>query len=267
MNDDPVADQSIGDHGAGADRAIAADPHLGTDHGVRADHGAAADLGARPDRRAGFDGDAVFQPRGGMHMGGRRIVRPHRARMAAAHAETTPARPQRKRETVPARPARRRGPASHAPAPRWSGRRRHGSGRPRRQSGHCRESSDRDGAARSSERNIDDAARGSGVGSSAPVKAAISASVRPRVCRWNTGSLMPPVPCRQPRSRSELRAAAEPEELRTVVARLGQGIGKIEAQRPERGIPDETHTDRRAHRRRRRPASVSPVTAQEVSDL
>src|SRR5664279_4455728 len=88
----------------------------------------------------------------------------------------------------------------------------------------------------------------SGAGAVAPVKAAISASVRPRVCRWNTGSLMPPVPCRPARSRSELRAAAEAEELRLVVACLGQRVGKIKPQRPEWGIPDQAHADRRANR-------------------
>src|SRR5665213_1690077 len=70
-----------------------------------------------------------------------------------------------------------------------------------------------------------------GAGGVAPVNMAISASVRPRPCRWNTGSLMM---CRLARPRSELRAAAEAEELRTVVACFGQGIGQVDAQRPER---------------------------------
>src|ERR1700687_2942281 len=88
----------------------------------------------------------------------------------------------------------------------------------------------------------------SGAGAVAPVKTAISASVRPRVRRWNTGSLIPPVPCRQARSRAELRAAAAAEDLRTVEDLLVQIIGKINPQRPEWVIPDEAHADRRANR-------------------
>src|SRR6185437_3177940 len=85
-------------------------------------------------------------------------------------------------------------------------------------------------------------------GAAAPVNAAISANVRPCACLWNSGSLMPSLPCRHARPRSELGAAAEAEELRTIVARLGQGVGKIETQRPERRVPDQAHADRRSDR-------------------
>src|SRR5665647_120340 len=78
-------------------------------------------------------------------------------------------------------------------------------------------------------------------GSVAPAKVAISSKARPLLCRRNTGSLIPPVPCRQPRPRSEPRAAAEAEDLRAVVALLRHGVGEIEAQRTERSIPDQAH--------------------------
>src|ERR1039457_3820905 len=69
MNDDPVADQRVADDRSGPDRAIAPDAHLGSDYRRRPHDAAAADFRARPDHRAGLDGDAVFQPRGRMHMG------------------------------------------------------------------------------------------------------------------------------------------------------------------------------------------------------
>src|SRR5208283_6159036 len=68
MNDDPVADQRVGDGRSRADRAIAPDTHFGSDHRRRADDAAGADFGARPDHRAGLDGDAVFRPRGRIYV-------------------------------------------------------------------------------------------------------------------------------------------------------------------------------------------------------
>src|SRR5665213_1333418 len=94
----------------------------------------------------------------------------------------------------------------------------------------------------------------SGFDATAPVSATISSSVRPRVSRRNTGSLIPLVPCRlQTPRRLEFRATAEPENLRTVAnfrpakrsrAVFLQRIGQIEAQRTKRRIPDQPHTDR-----------------------
>src|SRR3974390_1873683 len=81
-----------------------------------------------------------------------------------------------------------------------------------------------------------------------PVKAAISASVRPCACRKNTGSLMPTMPCRQASSTSELCAAAEAEELGSVVRLFGHRVSEVEAQRTERRIQDQTHTDRCSYR-------------------
>src|SRR5664280_672368 len=75
MDDDPVADQRVGDHRPAADRAIAPYPYLGSDHRRRPDDAAAADFGARSNYRARFDGDAAFQPRARMHMGARHIAR------------------------------------------------------------------------------------------------------------------------------------------------------------------------------------------------
>jgi hypothetical protein len=40
-------------------------------------------------------------------------------------------------------------------------------------------------------------------------------------------------------------AAAEPEDLRLVVGRLGHRVGEIEPQGPERRIPDQAGADRR----------------------
>src|SRR6185503_34964 len=99
------------------------------------------------------------------------------------------------------------------------------------------------------------AANASG-GASAPASSAISASVRPRDCRRKTGSLIAhQCPCRQPRPGSESGAAAEPEDLRLVahlisadsgLAVLGERIGEVEAQRSERGIPEQADARGRA---------------------
>src|SRR3974390_1541152 len=77
-----------------------------------------------------------------------------------------------------------------------------------------------------------------------PVKAAISVSVRPYACRENNGSLMPTMPCHEASSTSELCAAAEAEELGSVVRLFGQRVSEVEAQRTERRIPDQTQTHR-----------------------
>src|SRR3972149_9329641 len=69
MDDNAVADQRGGERRPGANRTVAPDPHLGPDHGIGSDHGSGADLGAGTHHRAGLDGDAVFPPRGCMHMG------------------------------------------------------------------------------------------------------------------------------------------------------------------------------------------------------
>ena len=68
MNNDAVADQSMGDHRAGADRTLAADAHLGADRRAGADKRTGADFGAWADDRARIDDDAVFQARLRMHM-------------------------------------------------------------------------------------------------------------------------------------------------------------------------------------------------------
>src|SRR5690349_17265486 len=57
VDDDPIADQGIGQARSGSNRTVASYPHIGADNGVRSDHGAATDLGARPDHGAGFDAD------------------------------------------------------------------------------------------------------------------------------------------------------------------------------------------------------------------
>src|SRR5665213_3080472 len=61
MNDDPVADQRVGDDGSRPDRTMASDAHLGADDCRCPDDGAGADFDPRPDHRAGLDGDAAFE--------------------------------------------------------------------------------------------------------------------------------------------------------------------------------------------------------------
>src|SRR6478752_1477163 len=58
MQNDAVADQSMGNRDVRADRAITADPNVGTDRGLRADQRSSADFGTRSDRRPRIDGDA-----------------------------------------------------------------------------------------------------------------------------------------------------------------------------------------------------------------
>src|ERR1043165_3512405 len=65
MNDDAIADQTMGDRRIGADGAIAADPHLRADHRIGADNRAAADFGLCSDHSAGLNGGAVFDARTG----------------------------------------------------------------------------------------------------------------------------------------------------------------------------------------------------------
>src|SRR3974377_19515 len=77
-----------------------------------------------------------------------------------------------------------------------------------------------------------------------PVRGPTPASGRPAAGRKNPGSLMPTMPCRQASSTSELCAAAEAEELGSVVRLFGHRVSEVEAQRTRRRIPDQTHTDR-----------------------
>src|SRR5262252_4116889 len=80
----------------------------------------------------------------------------------------------------------------------------------------------------------------------APVRAAISRTLSPLPRLKKKGSLMP-VPIAAPQPRSEFRAAAEAELLDPVVGLLRERECIIEAQRPERGFPNQTHTDRTAN--------------------
>src|SRR5690348_2748532 len=83
---------------------------------------------------------------------------------------------------------------------------------------------------------------------SAPVSAAISSTVRPRVCRRKIGSVISPAPYAHARAGSELGASAEAEPLRPVVALLGDRHREVEAQRAQGRIPDQADADRRADR-------------------
>ena len=93
MEDDPVADEGVGNGHVGGDRAVPADLHLGADHGMGADQGAGADLRMRADDGAGIDPDPVLQPGRRMDEGARRDARrgeggfrPHRGREQEAPA-------------------------------------------------------------------------------------------------------------------------------------------------------------------------------------
>src|SRR6266478_905508 len=80
----------------------------------------------------------------------------------------------------------------------------------------------------------------------APVRAAISRTLSPLPRLKKKGSVMP-MPIAAPQARSEFRTAAEAELLDPVVGFLREREGIIEAQRPERGFPNQTHTDRAAN--------------------
>src|SRR5262252_8370938 len=92
----------------------------------------------------------------------------------------------------------------------------------------------------------------------APVKAAISSSVRPRDCRKNSGSLilLKSGPRCPGRPISEPRAAAEPENLGAVTHLADaahsrrtifcQRISKVEPKWAERRIPEQADADGRA---------------------
>src|SRR5262249_19988964 len=80
----------------------------------------------------------------------------------------------------------------------------------------------------------------------ASVRAAISRTLSPLPRVKKKGSLIP-VPIAAPQPRSELRTAAEAELLDPVVGLLRERECIIEAQRPERGFPNQTHTDRAAN--------------------
>ena len=60
MNDHAIADQSVGDRGAGADRAVPANPHLRTDDGIGPNDGARTYFGPRPDDRSRIDAHVGF---------------------------------------------------------------------------------------------------------------------------------------------------------------------------------------------------------------
>src|SRR5258708_27559951 len=80
----------------------------------------------------------------------------------------------------------------------------------------------------------------------APVRAAISRTLSPLPRLKKKGSVMP-MPIAAPQARSEFRPSAEAELLDPVVGFLREREGIIEAQRPERGFPNQTHTDRAAN--------------------
>src|SRR5262249_6450268 len=79
----------------------------------------------------------------------------------------------------------------------------------------------------------------------APVRAAISRKLSPLPRLKKKGSLIPVLAA--PQARSEFRTAAEAELLDPVVGLLRERECIIEAQRPERGFPNQTHTDRTAN--------------------
>src|SRR5258708_29423306 len=87
---------------------------------------------------------------------------------------------------------------------------------------------------------------------SAPVKAAISPSASGVSARENTASLMylstPRARPSPKRHSSEIRPAAEAEELGLVVRLLGERLREIEADRAERRGPDQAHASRGADR-------------------
>src|SRR5580704_11347884 len=80
----------------------------------------------------------------------------------------------------------------------------------------------------------------------APVMVAICSTVSPDALGWKRGSLMPPVPWPDASGGSELGPTAEAENLRLVVRFFGDGICEIKPQRPERRIPNQANTHRRA---------------------
>src|SRR5260370_24974793 len=80
----------------------------------------------------------------------------------------------------------------------------------------------------------------------APARPAISRTLSPFPRVKKKGSFMP-VPMAAPQARSEFRTAAEAELLDPVVGFLREPEGITQAQRPERGFPNQTHTDRAAH--------------------
>src|SRR5258708_12789070 len=80
----------------------------------------------------------------------------------------------------------------------------------------------------------------------APARPASSRTLSPFPRVKKKGSFMP-VPMAAPQARSEFRTAAEAELLDPVVGVLREREGIIEAHRPERGFPNQTHTDRPAH--------------------
>ena len=87
MEDDPIADEGVGNGHVGGNRAVPTDLHLRTDHGMGPDQGAGSDFRMRADDGARIDPDPVFQPGRGMDEGARRDsrrgeggFRPHRGR-------------------------------------------------------------------------------------------------------------------------------------------------------------------------------------------
>src|SRR6185437_6142324 len=63
MNNDPIADQCIGDRSIRTDHTISADPYVSADDRIRANHGPAADFRARTDHRTGFNSYTFFHSR------------------------------------------------------------------------------------------------------------------------------------------------------------------------------------------------------------
>ena len=221
--------------------------------GAGADHRAGADLGARPDHRAGIDRHAAFQARGRMHECARpRRRSPRTATRAAAHPETARARPRRRRDRARAR-------AEHANVRRQRARRSvRSSGRRRRRvaatvAPHisaCRGRRDRRAGA-VERRDAGDAPIEIGAGDAAPRRSA----------RRSRRTVSPRADLKKKRlghATAHRRRACETARIRTWSRRrsgtaapgrricFGERERIVEAQRPERRIPDQADADRRA---------------------
>ena len=141
MDDHPVADQSVQDRSARADRAVAADTNVGSYNHARSDQRVRSDLGARPDNRERIDGHAGLESRRRMNLRTRGApVRIEQGRRPQHVRERACGRWQQRRDRDAAFPAP---PVRAAPPPQTaaqSGRRRPVSWRVRPKTSNCRES-------------------------------------------------------------------------------------------------------------------------------
>ena len=213
----------------------------GADHGIGADHGAGADLGARADHGAGIDGDAALQPRASDARCAPGATPPaSNSEDGRSARETARARPSTKARRARARSARdTRRRQIRRQAPRRRGRRRRGSPRSRRHSCGCRGRRGRAAPARSSgamstmrrDRAAPPARGGAGQARDLAEREAA------RVLEEERLAHAAHAPCRRARPRSELRAAAEAEDLRAVAdrsrdLRLRERIGESKRSGP-----------------------------------